>query len=61
MIKTVMLCGEEFEENGKYYFKNVDDVINDFLEENNVEYVDLKIISQEHYEVILVYKTKEDK
>ena len=35
MIKTVMLCGEEFEENGKYYFKNVDDVINDFLEENN--------------------------
>lgn len=61
MIKTVMLCGEKFEENGKYYFKNVDDVINDFLEENNVEYVDLKIISQEHYEVILVYKTKEDK
>ena len=36
MIKTIMLCGEQFQKDGKFYFKNVDGVINDFLEENNV-------------------------
>ena len=32
MIKTVMLCGEEFEENGKYYFKKH----TSFISYNNV-------------------------
>lgn len=61
MIKTIMLCGEQFQEGGKFYFKNVDAVINDFLEENNAEYVDLKILDGDTCEVILIYKIKEEK
>lgn len=61
MIKTIMLGGYQFEKDGKYYFKNVDEVINEFLQEHNAEYVDLKIINQEEYAVILIYKEFETK
>ena len=47
MIKTIILSGELVEENSKYYFKNVDKVINEFLEKHNVEYVDLKILDSD--------------
>ncbi len=60
MIRTIMLCGEQFQKDGKFYFKNVDAVINDFLEENDAEYVDLKILDGEACEVILIYKIKEE-
>ena len=51
-VKTVILSGETIEDNGKYYFKNVDSVINEFLEKHNVKYVDLKILNREEYEVL---------
>lgn len=56
MIKTIMLSGEQFEKDGYYYFKNVDVVINEFLEEYDVEYVDLKVLDPEDCTVLLVYK-----
>lgn len=60
MIKTVMLRGKVFEEDGKYYFKNVDEVINEFLEKHNVEYVDLKVLDSDTDTIMLVYKEKGD-
>ena len=61
MIKTIMLSGRPFEKDGKYYFKNVDEVINEFLEENNIEYVDLKVLNGDKYEVLLIYREPEVK
>ena len=60
MIKTIILSGELVEENSKYYFKNVDEVINEFLEENNAEYVDLKVLDSDTDTIMLVYKEKGD-
>lgn len=60
MIKTIILSGELVEENSKYYFKNVDKVINEFLEKHNVEYVDLKILDSDKNIIMLVYKEKGD-
>ena len=34
------------------------DMLNEFLEENNIEYIDLKIIDSSHF--ILIYKEKGD-
>ena len=45
MIKTIILSGRPLKKYDKYYFNNVDEVINEFLEENNVEYVDLKVLN----------------
>lgn len=59
-VKTVILSGETIEDNGKYYFKNVDSVINEFLEKHNVKYVDLKVLNGEEYEVLLIYIEKGD-
>lgn len=61
MTKTVILSGETIEKNGKYYFMNVDSVINEFLEQHNAEYVDLKVLDTKTCEVILIYKEKENK
>jgi len=58
MIKTIMLSGEEFEKDGKFYFRNVDEVINKFLNEHNAEYVDVKVLDSESYTVLLIYKEK---
>lgn len=60
MIKTIILSGELVEENSKYYFKNVDEVINEFLEKHNVEYVDLKVLDSDTDTIMLVYKEKGD-
>ena len=59
MIQTIMLSGEQSHIDGYFYFKNVDEVINEFLEKNNVEYVDVKVLDQENCNVLLIYKDKE--
>lgn len=61
MIQTIMLSGEQFQENGAFYFRNVDAVVNSFLKEHDVEYVDLKVINSKDYSVLLIYKIKEEK
>lgn len=60
MIKTIMLSGRPFKKYDNYYFKNVDEVINEFLEKHNVEYVDLKILDSDTDTIMLVYKEKGD-
>lgn len=35
------------------------DMLNEFLEENNIEYIDLKIFDSSHF--LLIYKEKEEK
>ena len=61
MIQTIMLSGEQFQEDGVLYFRNVDAVVNSFLKEHDIEYVDLKVINPEEYSVLLIYKIKEEK
>lgn len=56
MIKTIMLSGGAFEKDKEFYFRNVDEVINKFLNEHNAEYVDVKVLDPENYTVLLIYK-----
>lgn len=58
MIKMKLFSGDTREIDGKYYFLNVDDVVNEFIESNNIEYIDCKFINDDSqgYLILLVYK-----
>lgn len=58
MIKMKLFSGDTREIDGKYYFINADDVVNEFMECNDVEYIDCKFINDDSqgYLILLVYK-----
>lgn len=62
MIQMKIFNGMAMEKDGEYYFLSVDDVVNDFLKQENVEYVDCKYLNDSDIgdRILLVYKEKGD-
>lgn len=60
MIKVKIFIGMTKTTEEGTYFYNVDTIVNKFLEERNVEYIDCKYLYDEDYgdKILLIYKEK---
>lgn len=61
MIQMKIFNGMTQEKNGKYYFLSAADIVNTFLKQENVEYVDCKYCNDSDIgdRILLIYRIKE--